>query len=375
MPGQLNVNDRVLLHLLRFATDTPPEEYPPETTQVGIAEGVGISRTHVPRAVRTLMKEGFVEELRGRVANRDRKMSVYAVSADGFRRAEEIWREVRASKVSVSRGGLTEEIDGRTLEEMVGRRGALELLSRMRDGIIELEVRRRTAVRDLGDAPDRGAFFGREHELAALEAFLDSDSQFIVVLGGKGYGTTSLVRELIERHEDVDVLWITVDESISAADLASRVVGFASRIRPDVADLEKALDVSEAVIVLDDYNSVGEGVVELLSSLVNRRIGSKIIITAREDLPAYNWFYQKRHVDSRTVQEIRVKGLDKESARRLLGNPDIEAEAFRRVYLMSRGQPLVLRLLRDGDREELKENSVFTAEEIRYLMFLKEKTE
>ncbi len=375
MPGQLSVNDRVLLHLSRFATDTPPEEYPSEATQVGIAEGVGISRTHVPRAVRTLMKEGLVEELRGRVANRDRRMSVYAVSAEGFRRAEEIWSDVRSAKVSVSRGGLTEEIDGRTLEEMVGRRGALELLSRMRDGVIELEVRRRTAVRDLGDAPDQDAFFGRERELAALESFLGSDSQFIVVLGGKGYGTTSLVREFVERLEDIDVLWITIDESISAADLESMIVGFASRVRQDVTDLETALDVSEALIVLDDYNSVGEGVVELLSSLVNRRIGSKIVITAQEDLPAYNWFYQKRHVDSRTVQEIRVKGLDEESARRLLGNPNIETEAFRRVYLMSRGQPLVLRLLRDGDREELKRNSVFTAEEIRYLMFLKAKTE
>ena len=73
-PGQLNVNDRVLLHLSRFATDLSPEEYPAEITQAGIAHAVGISRTHVPRAVKTLMKEGFAEELTTRVKGHERRM-------------------------------------------------------------------------------------------------------------------------------------------------------------------------------------------------------------------------------------------------------------------------------------------------------------
>ena len=374
MPAQPSVNDRVLLHLSRFATDTPPEEYPSEATQVGIAEGVGISRTHVPRAVRTLMKEGLVDELRGRVANRDRRMSVYSVSAEGFRRAEKIWAEIKSSKVAVLREGRREEMDGETLEGMVGRRKALELVSRMRDGVVEFEGGRRTPVRALEDAPDREEFFGRGREIDLLESFLSSESHFMVVLGGKGWGTTSLVREFVERKDDIDVLWITIDEDIDAAKLEDMIVAFAGRVKPGVEDLGSALALQETLIVLDEYHSVGEGVVEFLSSIVNSRIGSKIIVTAREDLPAYNWFYQKRHVDSRTVTEIRVRGLDEDSARRLLGNPDIETEAFRRVYLMSRGQPLILRLLRDEDREELKRNSVFTAEEIRYLMFLKGKT-
>jgi DNA-binding Lrp family transcriptional regulator len=375
MPGQLSVNDRVLLHLSRFATDTPVEEYPSETTQVGIAEGVGISRTHVPRAVRTLMKEGLVEEFRGRVANRNRRMSVYAVSMEGLHRAEAIWDNIRKSKVTVSREGAKEEVDGTVLEETYGRRRAFSLISRMKDGVIELSDSHRTAQRDLGDAPPHGEFFGRERELEALEAFLDSDAQAMVVLGGSGYGTTGLMREFVERQEDIDVLWITVREHSSAAEIESRIIGFAGNMQPEATDLESALAVPGALIVFDDYHSVCEGVVELLSSLINRRSECKIVVTAREDLPAYNWFYQKKHVDSGAVREIRVKGLDETNARRLLGNPDIEAEAFRRIFLMSRGQPLVLRLLRDGDREGLKKNSVFTAEEIRYLMFLSQKTD
>ena len=374
MPGQLSVNDRVLLHLSRFASDTPLEEYPPETTQVGIAEGVGISRTHVPRAVRTLVKEGLIDEFRGRVTDRNRRMSVYAVSMEGFRRAEEIWNDLRKSKVVVSREGVKEEIEGNALEEMFGRRRAFGLISRMKDGVIELKDKHRTAQRDLGEAPRKGEFFGREHELEALESFLDSDSQMMVVLGGRGYGTTALVREFVERQEDVDALWITINEHTSAQDMETRIVDFARGIQPDVSDIDSALAVTGTLVVIDDYHLVAEKVVELLSSFVSHGRECKMIVTAREDLPAYNWFYQKRDVDSGTVREIRVKGIDESSAKRLLGNPDIEADAFRRIYLMSRGQPLVLRLLRDDDREELKRNSVFTAEEIRYLLFLKQKT-
>lgn len=65
--GQLSVNDRVLLHLSRFATDIQPEEQPAECTQAGIAFAVGISRTHVPRTVRGLIKDGLVEEITARV--------------------------------------------------------------------------------------------------------------------------------------------------------------------------------------------------------------------------------------------------------------------------------------------------------------------
>ena len=375
MPGQLSVNDRVLLHLSRFASDTPLEEYPPETTQVGIAEGVGISRTHVPRAVRALVKEGLVDEFRGRVANRNRRMSVYAVSMEGFRKAEEIWSGLRKSKIVVSRDGVREEMEGDALEEMFGRRRTFGLISRMKDGVVELKDRHRTARRDLDEAPRMDEFFGREQELEALEAFLDSDSQMMIVLGGRGYGTTGLVREFVERQEDIDVLWITIGEHTTAEALETRIVDFAREIQPDVSDIDSALAIPGTLIVIDDYHLVGEGVVELLSSFVSRRRECKMIVTAREDLPAYNWFYQKKDVDSGTVREIRVKGLDENSARRLLGTPDIEGDAFRRIYLMSRGQPLVLRLLRDGDRDELKRNSVFTAEEIRYLLFLKQKTE
>ena len=374
MPGQLSVNDRVLLHLSKFATDTPPEEYPEESTQVGIADGVGISRTHVPRAVKTLIREGLVEEHRGRVSDRERRMSVYAVTPEGFRKAEGLWETVRASKLTVVRDGEPTEMPGSALEDLVGRRRAVGLISCMKDDTVELDDRRRAPVRNLLSAPAREEFFGRQSELDALTDFLKSDSRVMVVMGGRGFGTTSLVLEFVDSLETVDVLWLTLQEGMTAEDVEGGVVGFAVGINPEVGDIDGALALTKALLVFDGYHSVKEDVVELFSQFTDVDGQSKIIVISREDTPVYSRFYQREDVRSDVVRELRVKGLDEESSKKLLGNPDIDSEAFRRVYLMTRGQPRLLRLLRDGLTEELKRESVFTAEEIRYLVFLRDKT-
>ena len=374
MPGQLSVNDRVLLHLSVFATDTPLEEYPEESTQVGIAEGVGISRTHVPRAVKTLIREGFVEEYRSRVSDRERRMSVYAVTPEGFRKAERIWNDFRESTVTVIRNGRPTEMPGSALEELVGRRNAIGLVSRMRGEAVELEAARRAPVRNLPPALARTDFYGRREELEALSDFVSSDAQVMVVIGGKGFGTTSLVLEFVSSQETADISWLALTKGTTANDIEDYVVDFAARIDPEVDRLGGALALPTALFVFDDYHSIKDEVVELFSRFVDSEWRSKIVVVAREDTPAYSRFYQREDVQSGVVRELRVKGLDEGSARRLLGKPDIEPEAFRRVLLMTRGQPMLLRLLRDGMTEELKRVSVFTAEEIRYLMFLRDKT-
>jgi len=375
MPGQLSVNERVLLHLSRFATDTPLEEYPPESTQVGIADGVGISRTHVPRAVRALISDGLVEELRGRVENKDRRMSVYAVTPEGFRRSEEVWEGVRESVLSVMKGRDLVSMDGKTIEEMLGRKRAMALVAQMKDGVVEmLETQRRSPVRDLVRAPDIDKFYGREQELRALDAFLESEGGVCVVLGNRGYGTTTLVRRFIQEHEEADVLWVHLREHITPDEITAAIVSFSRRIRPEVSDLASALATQDIVVVFDEYCRVSEEVVEFFVELVSDPGEAKIIVTAPEDTPAYNRFYQKKHVDEGAVAEVRVRGLDEAGARGLLGSNRIEEDAFRRIYLMTRGQPLLLRMLKSGDSDGLKRNSVYTAEEIRYLLFLRDKT-
>jgi len=373
-PEQINVVDRVLLHLSRFATDSPPEEYPPESSQAGIAFAVGISRTHVPRAVKGLMKDGLIEELTARVKGHERRMNVYVVTHEGMRKAEDFWVAAQGRRFAVLRDGVIAEMSGRELEELVGKRRSIAAISQMTDGIVVMEDHKRTPVRILDEAPPLAHFIGREVELRTMDAFVESDRRVMVVLANKGYGATTLVRKFVETRDDLDVLWLTLSLRTTAAELTSRILSFGNRASKDVESLADALGVETALYVIDDYFTVTDEVVELLSSIVEVVDGAKIIVTARPEMPAYNWFYHKPQVDSGMVEELKIAGLDQESAQRLLGNPNIEKDALKRVLGMTRCQPLALTMLRDGDLEGLKKNTMFTAEEARYLLFLKDKT-
>lgn len=373
--SQLSVNDRVLLHLSRFAADIQPNEYSAETTQAGIAAAVGISRTHVPRAVDSLTKAGLLEEIRGRVAGHERRMSVYVITPEGLRCAEMIWNRLLDLEFTARTSSGVSSIKGRTLEEMLGKKRAMAIVSQMKNGVIELEERRRPRVRAMEGAPEIKEFFGREKELADLKSFIESKSKVAVVLGNHGYGTTALVRMFVEDVEDKDVLWVPVSSHTTVADIQGRLLGFAKQIAPSAQSVNDALSHKDSILVFDGYHAVREEVVEFFSEMVEKIGDGKVIVTAREEMPAYNWFYRKKQVDQGIVTVLRVRGLDDASAMKLLGNENIERDALRRIMMMTRGQPLALRLLREGEMERLKKETTFSAEEVRYLLFLKDKNQ
>ena len=374
-PGQLNVNDRVLLHLCRFATDVPPEEYPPDCTQAGIAVAVGISRTHVPRAVRGLVKDRLVTELTARVKGHYRRMNVYAVTTEGLNNVDRLWKTLLTLSYPVLGDGKTAEMTGKDIEELVGRKRAIAAISQMRDGVVRIYETRRAPVRELKEAPTVEAFYGREAELKLMDDFMDSDAKVLVVLGNRGYGTTALTRMFIEDQEEEDVLWAALTPETKAKELESKLIDFGKRIRKDITTFSEVLALGNAILVFDDYFSASDDLVELFADAIDNAKDAKIVISARQETPAYSWFYQKKHVDSGTVQELKIKGLDENSAKRMLGNDKIEKDALRRIMMMTRGQPMILKMLKEGDFKGLKKNTVFTSEEIRYLLFLKDKTQ
>ncbi|MCU0851706.1 MAG: hypothetical protein MUC90_00400 [Thermoplasmata archaeon] len=371
--GQLSVNDRVLLHLSRFATDVPPEEYSPDVTQAGIAFGVGMSRTHVPRAVKGLIKDGLVEELTARVKGHERRMNIYSVTTEGLRSAEDLWKRIRETTFPIQKEGASSKMAGKDIEELLGRKRAIAAVSRIRDGVVEVGETRRAPIRDFGDAPKLDHFYGREAELKVMDHFMETESRVLVVLGNRGYGATALTRKFLETQDEDDCLWTTLSPGTTAKHLEDALVSFGKGVSRNVSSLAEVLALDNCVLAFDDYYDVGEEVVEFFSDLVEAEGQAKIVISARQETPAYNWFYQKEQVDRGVVTELRIKGLDEESAKKMLGNEKIEKDALRRILMFTRGQPLVLKMLREGDSKALKKNTVFTAEEIGYLLFLKDK--
>jgi hypothetical protein len=314
-----------------------------------------------------------VRELTARVRGHERRMNVYVVTAEGIRRADELWRMVLDLTLPVKSATAPLSMSGKEIEALVGRKRALAVISQMRNGVVAIDETRRAPVRDLGNAPSAKEFYGRDTELDFMEAFMESESRMLVVLGGRGYGATLLTRKFVDEQDEQDVLWSVLERGTTAEGLRKRFIEFGRRLGKSATRVEDVLKTENLLLIFDDYHSVGEDVVEFFASLIESEGEAKMVIVAREDTPAYNWFYHKQHVDLRKVQELRIRGLDEASAKRLLGNPSIEPDALKRIMMMTRGQPLVLRLLGERDLTGLKANTVFTAEELRYMLFLRDK--
>jgi len=301
-------------------------------------------------------------------------MNVYAITSEGLKNVEDLWRAALDDVFSVLIDGETVRMLGKDIESKVGRKKALTAISQMRDGVVRIDESRRVPIKDLKDAPTLDAFYGRESELDAIDDFMDSEARMLVILGNRGVGTTALARKFIEGLDDQDALWIPLSASSTAKHIESRLVDFGRKVNKNVNGLQDTMKLANTTFVFDDYFSVTEEVVEFFSALIDSIGDAKVIITARQETPAYNWFYHKEHVDSGTVRELKLKGLDQVSAKRLLGNGSIEEDALRRIIMMTHSQPMVLRMLREKDFDGLKKSTPFTAEEIRYLLFLRDKT-
>ncbi len=124
------------------------------------------------------------------------------------------------------------------------------------------------------------------------------------------------------------------------------------------------------LICLDNYREPSEGLIDLLVELVPRLKGGrcKLAVAMREETPSYERFYLRPDVLSGDVVEVRMHRFDERTARDLLGE-DLDDEAFQLIYMLTRGQPMALAMVKRGDEEGLK--TLRLKEEVRFLMYLR----
>jgi DNA-binding MarR family transcriptional regulator/DNA-binding transcriptional MerR regulator len=360
----LTAGERVLLHLLAFWNVKDPPE---AITQQGIAEATRIRRSHIPRTVKALMKDAYVDEREGHVRGRGRKVKLYFLTESGLRRARELAGALDAQPI-VADGGPT------TFGQFA-RASERTLLDIALD--VDGEGRYQGAAREKG----LPTFLGRRDELAALADWLRGDCAVMVVYGGVGIGKTALARRFLQRSQRV-FWWRNLqgeDDSNALLDeLAAHLKDQGGRgISPTASREEKleglAADLRgrDALLVFDDYGEVSEDLVEMFRDVarVAHEAGAKVLVLAQDSTPSYCRFYTRRDVEGNRVQEIKIRGLTLEESRELLGSPNIAEEALRRIYLLTKGAPLYLQLIREGDAETLKARSRFTSAEVNLLLF------
>ena len=334
-----------------------------ESTQTGIADGAQVARSHVPRTLKSLIQEGLVESRNARLRGRTRRTVVYVLTPAGVARAREILDGIDRTQADVD-GKLTDLGEARRIL-----------------GLTPLEA---VAALDehgkLGPAPppmEKHALVQREDDLAFLKRWRAGAAPVAVVYGARGMGKTALAREF--SRTVAQSTWIDVGSCKSASDFASTAAKALGRKPSDPEDPEavadsilQAFDGRVKLVVLDGYGDVSEGIVDALATFVrlaSDRKEAKLLVLAQETTPAYCRFYSRKEIGAGTVVERHLKGLDLAGCRDMLGNPSIPAEDLRRIFLLTKGCPLYLQYIREGDDYGLRQNSRFTNAEIRLLLY------
>lgn len=352
--------ERILVHLHGQWNATEPGR---AATQAGISEGAHLLRSHVPRTLKVLQEEGLVESREARVLGHARRLTVYALTPAGVRRAREILDSVEARPVLV---------DGKTMSLGEASRS---LGFTTVDAVAAMDGRGRLA----GHAPpaeDHG-LLERGEDLAFLRRWRIGPARVAVVYGSRGMGKTALGRTFFRAVRPA--LWIELHADDTLESFAVTVGEAAGTEVEDPRDpssvartLLDACAAGTKLIVLDGYGDVPEGIVDAARAFVGGEpagADAKLLVLAQETTPAYCRFYGEEERRAGLVAERHLKGLGLEGCRELLANPAIQDEDLRRIYLLTKGCPLYLQYIREGDEYGLRENSRFTRAEIRLLMY------
>lgn len=400
---KLTYSDRLLLYLLEYEKFRERHTYPFGVTQKGIAEGIDILPAHVPRTVKKLISEGTIEEKFGRVEGIPRKVRVYFLTPQGVAKANALKNEILAKKIPVKEGNeIVEKTVAEILKETRNFFSGVKSISST--DVVELcklgeqpEPKLKRYVELWYSVPEAREFYDREEELAIIESVLNSTKpRFIAITGPWGAGKSVLAYKGLERvKKNSNIFWYTLRKSDSGWHLLTALSKFLAemgkRTLEELLERSKEVDLDEflrifsieientrTVIVIDDYQHANDEIVDILSGIIKAiKSGAKakLIITMRSDTPAYMWCYSAKDVEEGYGVEIRLQGLDESDAIKILKNEKIPKENLKKIMMLTKGMPGILKAIAENNDRVLRENTRLTPEELRLLMFLKDTKE
>jgi len=389
-PGQrMSSEEKVLVHLLPFHGYMGDMVVPFEITQKGVADAIGVKLTQVSRLLSSLTTRGIVIFKKAHVQGIQKKVKVYFLSTEGLSRAEELMSGIEGMNFPVIVSGQTEERTYSEIREITGA-SILQILDILElEGALDLSSLKPSRVGTflVQHPPRMDMFTGRKKEMEGISELINGPSRAIVVYGNSGYGkSTLLFRVMKEFSEDINMLWVTVNRrtgvdeiirplssfltSLDKMGLEPLMFGGAS-VEEIVSAAVSRLEDTSSVLVFDGYGEVRDEIVEFFIALLRAVSGSsgiKLVFTAQEDTPYYCRFYGPKEVASGTVSEYHLTGLSYEDTGEFLEME--QGESLRRIHRMTSGNPSLLKLIKEGDRDALKDTGLFSTEEINMLLYL-----
>jgi len=365
---QLSPKERALLHLLDSRGHLSKEKPFDSLTQAGIAEAMGVNRTHITRILKPLLNAGLVESNKGHVAGKGRKLTYYTLTESGLSRVKEVLRAVEDQDIEVIEGDQHIKTKVRDLLKERPELGLLAVADQA-GGELRVELPKVRRI-DTNAELEVQALYGRDEQMQTARRFIASDSKLLAVFANYGYGSSTFMKKVALELFDRPLFWHDLEIEGRPDQAMTRLMDFctADGGSGEVQDLMQR----EVLICFDNYHDASEGMVDLLIELlVKLKHGrAKMMLALREDTPSYDRFYRREDLVSKLVDEVHMTRFDEPTSRLLIGE-DIDDEAFQLIYMLTRGQPLALALTQKGDEHRLRE--IRLNEEVSFLMYLRTK--
>ncbi|MEE9152101.1 MAG: ATP-binding protein [Thermoplasmata archaeon] len=401
---KLTVNERILLHLRRYYTPKNEVEVPQAVTQMGIADAIDIRVTHVPRSVKKLDEEGLIYESVMHIEGLDKRRKAYFLTEKGMYHANDIKRnleermvpfkdpngKVKEVKITELRDIIGIKLDVLDLVRLVDREGVLnkrtmEILAKSKKS----ETQKATTLFDFPHkVPVARDFVGRKEEIDTLNKWIRDEGIVLISLhGNAGMGKSYLVAKVIfDLKDKISIFWFGFGKVEGFEEMVEHLSEFFARLNR--AELKTVLRTKEkrlqailkgtitalsgtnALLVfdaLDEADTRSKRFLELLSLDLDAMSGAKIIIMYRG--PAK--LFAKEAIDSEHFKEMQLSGLDRKSCKTLLGLKKLQKGEFERIFRLTEGNPLVLKLIKLEDVRELEKSGKYTPDELTLIKYLK----
>lgn len=140
----VTVKEKILIHLLSYSKYKDEVEVPASVSQEGMAEAVGVRRSHIASALKDLKENELVEEKKARIIGEKRRKNAYFLTSSGQSEALSLKENIRQKTILFrDEDGSEKEVTISEVKDHISEKlSILEVLNRLtEDGIFDMKKR------------------------------------------------------------------------------------------------------------------------------------------------------------------------------------------------------------------------------------------